>query len=135
MNRFSLVLVQQAASKTGMSAKFITSDIGHLPWRDGFFDSVVTARTLEHVTDLAAAEHVTDLAAAMREIRRVAKRRIVIVVPCQKYKRYTIDYHLHFFPTSAQLRTQLGLANAHVRKIDGDWGIVADLSDGAFEHK
>src|SRR4029450_11590333 len=118
MNRFSLVLVQQEASKTGMSAKFITSDIGYLPWRDGFFDSVVTAHTLEHVTDLAA---------AMREIRRVAKRRIVIVVPCQKYKRYTIDYHLHFFPTAAQLRTQLGLSNgAHVRKIDGDWGTVAD---------
>jgi 2-polyprenyl-3-methyl-5-hydroxy-6-metoxy-1,4-benzoquinol methylase len=118
MSRLALALVQQKTAKMGIPAKFIASDIARLPWKDKSFDSVVTSHTLEHVGDLAA---------AMREIRRIAKHRIVIVVPCQKYKRYTIDYHLHFFATEAQLRHQLGLINAHVYKIDGDWGIVADL--------
>jgi 2-polyprenyl-3-methyl-5-hydroxy-6-metoxy-1,4-benzoquinol methylase len=118
MSQFSLASAQQKAAKMGLSAKFIASDIVRLPWKDGSFDSVVTSHTLEHVVDLVS---------AMREIRRVAKHRIVIVVPCQKYKRYTIDYHLHFFPTEAQLQHQLGLTNAQVHKIDGDWGLVAEL--------
>ena len=118
MSHFSLALVQRKAAKPGTRVKFVASDIVRLPWKDNSFDSVVTSHTLEHVGDLAA---------AMSEIRRVAKHRIVIVVPCQKYKRYTIDYHLHFFPTEAQLRHQLGLTNAQVYKIDGDWGIVAEL--------
>jgi len=113
-----LVVAQQRAAKVGICAKFVAADVTLLPWKDNFFDSVVTAHTLEHIINLSA---------AMAEVRRVAKRRIVIVVPCQRYKRYTIDYHLNFFPTEAQLRSQLGLANAHVRKIDGDWGIAADL--------
>jgi ubiquinone/menaquinone biosynthesis C-methylase UbiE len=117
MNYFSQAMLQQRAIKLGVWVKFIVSDVVRLPWKDKSFDSVVTSHTLEHVGDLAA---------AMREIQRVAKHRIVIVVPCQKYKRYTIDYHLHFFPTEAQLRHQLGLTNARVSKIDGDWAIVAE---------
>jgi 2-polyprenyl-3-methyl-5-hydroxy-6-metoxy-1,4-benzoquinol methylase len=124
MSVFSLALVEQRTAKMGLWVKFIASDIGRLPWKDKSFDSVVTSHTLEHVGDLAS---------AMREIRRVAKHRIAIVVPCQKYKRYTIDYHLHFFPTEAQLRHQLGLTHAHVYKIDGDWGIVAEL--GREDHQ
>jgi ubiquinone/menaquinone biosynthesis C-methylase UbiE len=124
MNRFSFALVQHKAAKMEIRAQFIASDIVRLPWKDKSFDSVVTSHTLEHVGDLAA---------AMREIRRIAKHRIVIVVPCQKYKRYTIDYHLHFFPTEAQLRHQLGLTSAHVYKIDGDWGIVAEV--GKEDHE
>jgi len=124
MSRFSLASVEQKAATMGIWAQFIASDTVQLPWKDNSFDSVVTSHTLEHVGDLAA---------AMREIRRVAKHRIVIVVPCQKYKRYTIDYHLHFFPTEAQLRHQLGLTNVHVHKIDGDWGIVAEL--GREDHQ
>jgi 2-polyprenyl-3-methyl-5-hydroxy-6-metoxy-1,4-benzoquinol methylase len=126
LSRSPLALVQQQAARMGIGATFIASDIVRLPWKDRSFDSVVTSHTLEHVGDLAA---------AMREIRRVARHRLVIVVPCQKYKRYTIDYHLHFFPTEAQLRYQLGLTNAHVYKIDGDWGIVAELGSEDRRHK
>jgi ubiquinone/menaquinone biosynthesis C-methylase UbiE len=45
-------------------AKFIAADVMHLPWKDSFFDSVVTAHTLEHIINLAA---------AMAEIRRGRK--------------------------------------------------------------
>ena len=54
-------------------------------------------------------------------MRRVSRGRVLIVVPCQKYKRYTIDTHVHFFPTESVLRFAIGLRPAAVQKVDGDW--------------
>jgi len=45
------------------------------------------------------------------------------VVPRQRYYRYTVDYHLHFFPSAAPLEHLLG---GHARDIDGDWFVVAE---------
>src|SRR6185369_10448032 len=53
-----------------------------LPFRDDAFDTVVCSHTLEHIPDLWA---------AAAELRRVARREIV-VVPKQRYYRYTVDY-------------------------------------------
>lgn len=83
-----------------------------LPFRDRAFDTVVCAHTLEHVPDLYAAVH---------ELRRVA-RRVLVIVPRQRYYRYTVDYHLHFFPSAAPLEHLLA---GHARMIDGDWFVVA----------
>jgi len=84
-----------------------------LPFRDRAFDTVVCAHTLEHVPDLWA---------AARELRRVAAR-VIVVVPRQRYYRYTVDYHLHFFPSAAPLEYLLG---GRARVVDGDWLVVAD---------
>jgi hypothetical protein len=73
---------------------------------------VVCAHTLEHVPDVWA---------AARELRRVADR-VLVVVPRQRYYRYTVDYHLHFFPSAAPLEHLLG-GTAH--EIDGDWYVIA----------
>ena len=83
-----------------------------LPFRDRAFDTVVCAHTLEHVPDLYS---------AVRELRRVAARALV-VVPRQRYYRYTVDYHLHFFPSAAPLEHLVG---GHARQIDGDWYVCA----------
>ena len=64
----------------------------------------------------------------MAELRRVTRRRLLIVVPCQRYYRYTIDYHLHFFPEPQQFILRMGLPNYHCEKIDGDLCYWADLS-------
>jgi ubiquinone/menaquinone biosynthesis C-methylase UbiE len=84
----------------------------HLPFRDGAFDTVVCAHTLEHVPELFR---------AVAELRRVAAR-VVVVVPCQRYYRYTVDYHLHFFPSKAPLEHLLG---GRAQLVDGDWVVVA----------
>jgi len=84
-----------------------------LPFADRAFDTVVCAHTLEHVPDLYV---------AARELCRVADR-VLVVVPRQRYYRYTVDYHLHFFPSAAPLEHLLA---GHARSIDGDWYVVAD---------
>jgi SAM-dependent methyltransferase len=84
-----------------------------LPFADKAFDTVVCAHTLEHVPDLYA---------AVRELRRVAHR-VIVVVPRQRYYRYTVDYHLHFFPSAAPLEH---LLDGHARDIDGDWFVITD---------
>ena len=84
-----------------------------LPFADRAFDTVVCAHTLEHIPDLFA---------AAAELRRVA-RRVVVVVPRQRYYRYTVDYHLHFFPSAAPL---VHLFGGRADLVDGDWVVVAD---------
>lgn len=88
-----------------------------LPFADRAFDTVVCAHTLEHIPRL------WDAAA---ELRRVTARRLVVVVPRQRYYRYTIDYHLHFFPSSAPLVALLDLPRSRTRRVDGDWLYVGD---------
>jgi ubiquinone/menaquinone biosynthesis C-methylase UbiE len=84
-----------------------------LPFKTSAFDTVVCSHTLEHIPDLWR---------AAAELRRVAKR-VIVVVPCQRYYRYTVDYHLHFFPQAGPLERLLG---GHATLIDGDWFVVAD---------
>jgi ubiquinone/menaquinone biosynthesis C-methylase UbiE len=84
-----------------------------LPFRDRAFDTVVCSHTLEHIPDLWA---------AAAELQRVA-RRVIVVVPRQRYYRYTVDYHLHFFPSAGPLEKLLG---GTAREVDHDWIVVAD---------
>ena len=60
-----------------------------LPFADGAFDTVLCTHTLEHVLDLER---------ALAELRRVARRRLIVVVPREREYRYSFNFHLHFFP-------------------------------------
>jgi len=108
-------VTEESAAETARRAgcPVTLAALPHLPFEDGAFDTVVCSHTLEHIPDLYA---------AAAELRRVAKR-VVVVVPCQRYYRYTVDYHLHFFPSAAPLEHLLG---GTARLVDGDWLVVAD---------
>jgi 2-polyprenyl-3-methyl-5-hydroxy-6-metoxy-1,4-benzoquinol methylase len=67
-----------------------------LPFSDGEFHAAVCTHTLEHARD-------PELAAA--ELERVARNRIVVVVPRQEPAKYTPDYHLTFFQNEADLES------------------------------
>ena len=86
-----------------------------LPFADAAFDTVVCTHTLEHIPQLHE---------SVQELRRVGARRLIIVVPRQRYYRYTIDYHLHFFPSPAPLAH---LVSGSVRAVDGDWFCITNL--------
>jgi ubiquinone/menaquinone biosynthesis C-methylase UbiE len=104
-----------SASATAERARAIAAVAGlpELPFADRAFDTVVCSHTLEHIPDLWR---------AAAELRRVA-RRTIVVVPRQRYYKYTFDYHLHFFPSAAPLEHLLG---GQARLVDGDWFVVSD---------
>lgn len=68
---------------------FMNETIENLSFEDKKFDTVICAHTLEHVGDLPQ---------AIKELRRVTKKRLIIVVPKQRPYKYTFDLHIHFFP-------------------------------------
>ena len=63
--------------------------VENLPFPDHSFDTVVCTHCLEHVRDIPRCMH---------ELRRVAKKRLIIVVPMQRPYKYTFDLHINFFP-------------------------------------
>jgi len=94
--------------------------IDALPFADREFDTVVCTHTLEHVLDIRK---------AIGELRRVARTRLIIVVPKQRPYRYTFDLHVHFFPYEWSLLAYMGSgAGAHrVKLLDGDWYYQEEL--------
>lgn len=70
--------------------KFITSKIEKMPFPDKHFDTVICAHCLEHVLDIPA---------CMKELRRITKERLIIVVPKQRSHKYTFELHINFFPS------------------------------------
>jgi 2-polyprenyl-3-methyl-5-hydroxy-6-metoxy-1,4-benzoquinol methylase len=103
----------ETARRAGCTAAL--AGLPALPFADRAFDTVVCAHTLEHIPDLWR---------AAAELRRVA-RRVIVVVPRQRYYRYTVDYHLHFFPSAGPLEHLLGGA---ARVVDGDWLVISDAA-------
>jgi ubiquinone/menaquinone biosynthesis C-methylase UbiE len=99
------------------AARTVEAALPALPFRDRAFDTVVCAHTLEHIPRLWE---------AAADLRRVTARRLLVVVPRQRYYRYTIDYHLHFFPSAAPLTALLDLPRGETRRVDGDWLYVGE---------
>ena len=71
--------------------------------------------------------HVRHFEKAVAELVRVTRRRLLVVVPCQRYYRYTIDYHLHFFPEPEQLILRMGLPRYHCLEVGGDLCYQAEM--------
>ena len=66
-------------------------------------------------------EHVRNIHVAIRELRRIARKRI-IVVPRQRPYKYTFDLHLNFFPYTYSLQSIIGKPKgaSTVKDVDGD---------------
>lgn len=71
------------------SVAFDEGRIEALPYADKSFDTVVCTHVLEHILDFQA---------ALRELRRVARHRLIVVVPQEREYRFTFNPHVHFFP-------------------------------------
>ena len=97
---------------------FLTAEITDLPFENQCFDSVTCTHTLEHIRNLPQ---------ALKEVRRVCKKRLIVVVPCQREYRYTFDLHIHFFPYEYSLRKYVGITGTIV-KAGGDFIYIEDMS-------
>ena len=107
------IVISPHLKKKNPKVKFDEADIEKLPFKDKSFDTVITTHTLEHVRDLDK---------AVTEIRRVAKKEIIIVVPRQRPYKYTFSLHTQFFPYDWSLQAAFGYKNGKttIKKL-GDW--------------
>lgn len=98
---------------------FVESAAEHLPFADGAFDTVISTHMLEHVRDLPG---------VLKELRRVCRRRLILVVPCERPHCYTPNLHLHFFPYaySLLLALQPEKGRYFLQKAGGDWFFYED---------
>ena len=96
----SRLALYRGRKRLGAAVRLVQSFAEHLPFKDDAFDVVVSTHTLEHVKDFEA---------AVAEIRRVARKLMLILIPCQKYLPYTADYHLPFFPNEKKLLDRVGI--------------------------
>ena len=106
----NLERVEKKALDRGLTIKTRVVDIEQIPFADASFDTVLCLHTLEHVRNLPS---------AVSELVRVTRRRLVVVVPRERYHRYTCNYHLHFFGGAEQLTLLLGLGGLNSQIIDG----------------
>ena len=96
--------IDDAAALQGI--EYVAARIEDLPFADGEFDTVVCTHVIEHVLDYRK---------AISELRRIARRRVIIVVPREREYRYTFNPHFNFFPyTHSFLRAMQPVPQAHV---------------------
>lgn len=108
----SPVALQYAAQRTkdeGVNISWKEGFVENIPFPDKAFDYVTCCHTLEHVQDLKR---------AVAELKRVARRKIVVLVPKQKFRVYMDNYHTQFFEQPEQLVEAFGLERQQCQEID-----------------
>lgn len=99
--------------------KYQKGAIEKLPFSDNQFDIVTCHHTIEHIRELNQ---------AISELKRVAKKQLIIVTPKQRYYYFTLDLHLHFFPIQQQLTNLIGLEEFACENCDGDWAFIGKMT-------
>jgi ubiquinone/menaquinone biosynthesis C-methylase UbiE len=113
------IRIQEEVRARYPDVQFREQNLEHLDFADAAFDTVICAHTLEHVQRFDT---------SVRELRRVAARRLIVIVPKQRNYRYTFDLHLHFFPHPHDLVRAMGKAGIRreCRILGGDLYFVED---------
>lgn len=106
------IVVDKEVAKKYPNVHFTEANVEQLKFDDNSFDTVVCTHTLEHTKDLQQ---------AMRELRRVAKKELIVVVPRQRPYKYTFSLHTHFFPYDWSIYANLGYRKKSSLKKLGDW--------------
>jgi SAM-dependent methyltransferase len=68
---------------------YVAAKIEDLPFEDGAFDTVICTHVIEHVLEYRQ---------AIAELRRIAAKRLIIIVPREREYRYSFNPHFNFFP-------------------------------------
>ena len=100
---------QENASAQKVSIEWKEGFAESLPFKDKSFDYVTCCHTLEHVKDLSK---------AVSELKRVARKKVVILTPKQKFRLYAENYHTQFFDRPEKLTDAFGLKKFDCKEID-----------------
>jgi len=96
---------------------YVKGNIENLPFEDNSFDIVTCHHTIEHVLNLDK---------AISELKRVARKQLIIVTPCQRYFNYTLDLHVNFFPIEPYLTSLIKMNKYTCKKKRGDWTYIGE---------
>jgi ubiquinone/menaquinone biosynthesis C-methylase UbiE len=110
------IVINAESIKNSPEIQFKKAHCENLPFEDNEFDTVTCTHTLEHIQHL-------DI--AIKELRRVARKRIIVVIPKERPYLYTFNLHLHFFPYRHDVINAFG-DSGHakdfiIKKIDNCW--------------
>jgi len=92
--------------------KYTKGNVEKMPFPDKAFDVV----TCSHVV-----EHLVDLEQCANELKRITKKQLFVVTPCQRYFYYTLDEHVNFFESKEKLTNVFKIKNHYCTKLKGDW--------------
>jgi len=106
------------------SAKYVQGNVEKLPFADKSFDIVTCFHTLEHVRRLNM---------ALSELKRVAKKQLFLIVPLQRFFRFTLDLHIHFFYSPFYFRSLVDCGESECKQVGGDIVYYACMSDNSLE--
>ncbi len=101
------------------SADYVRGSIYKLPFEDNAFDIVTCHHTIEHLRELPD---------AISELKRVARKQLIIVTPRQRYYFYTMDMHLNFYPIASYLQKEIQIKDNVCQSIQGDWVYLGRLN-------
>lgn len=113
------IVISQKLKESDDSVTYLEANIEALPFKDKSFEYVVTTHTLEHVQNLPK---------AVSELRRIASKGLVIVVPKQRPYKYTFSLHTQFFPYKWSLESAFGSGKGVMIKDFGDWYYIERLA-------
>ena len=100
-----------AKPTTTSAAGYVQGNVESLPFSDRSFDIVTCFHTLEHVRRLSA---------ALQELKRVSRSQLFLIVPQQRFFRFTLDLHIHFFYSPAYFRSLVDCEPSECSQIGGD---------------
>lgn len=101
IKRFVGVDIIDPSAGKAQDFEFVASPVEVLPFADGAFDTVICTHVIEHILDYRK---------AIAELRRIARHRLIIVVPREREAIYTFNPHFNFFPyTHSFLRAVIPL--------------------------
>lgn len=100
--------------------EYFNVNIESTNFKDNEFDTVVSAHTLEHVVNINE---------AIKELRRIANKKLMVVLPKQRNYKFTFDLHIHFFPYEYDVLNLFKPLRQHkysIQNIGGDWIYVEE---------
>lgn len=98
---------------------FIEGDFLNLGLKEKF-DTVLCLHVLEHIVDIDK---------MVRLLIESSKKRIILVVPREKYRRYRPNYHIHFFNEDNPITKYFMGRKNDLTIIDGDYILISDMPE------
>jgi ubiquinone/menaquinone biosynthesis C-methylase UbiE len=92
--------------------EYTKGNIEKLPFPDKNFDVVICSHVVEHLINLDQ---------CLQELKRITRKQLFIITPCQRYFYYTLDEHVNFFPYKEKLTSLIKMKQHSCEKLWGDW--------------